>query len=288
MVRDIIIGILEDLLEEYGEEEHKKFKPYINKIITVIDKNIFDKESNEGISNEYSEYYQLLDTVEDSIEEAIKVINIMKSIDSSKISSEKINSTFKPYLEYSLTPLKNHLVDIGEVELVESIEKTINSNNISKDIGNIIKYIIPKSREALEQKNDKYVFYLLHEEIRKNVEQKFLNNDYSSAVFSAIKLTELYLQKTVENEEGKTLSGSDLVGAAFSSKKTIVDVTPKNIEITESSQKNIKEGVKLIFEGSIKSIRNVFAHEDIEIDKESALHHIFLCSYLLRKVDREM
>lgn len=210
----------------------------------------------------------------------------MKTIDQEKLPSKRINETFKPLIINILIPLKNRLIDTGEKKISNHILKINNTKNIIGELPNIVNYVLPQSKKILKRNNDKLLLSYLDTKISNDIKEKFLNSHYSDSAFSAIKVVEEELFKIQKDKTGKEMTGRNLVNSTI--KKENDDFVPTGIKFKKQTKENIQEGFKLLFEGSIVGVRNLLAHEDIEIDRESALHYLFLSSLLLRKLKKNI
>jgi len=210
----------------------------------------------------------------------------MKNIDQNKISPKEINKTFKPLIIHILTPLKNHLEEEKCPALIEEINKIGKSENIAREIPNILEYILPKARKILEQRDDKFLLSNLHQDITEDAKKKFLNNHYSESVFSAIKSVEDRLYFMHKENTGEECTGVELVQKAI--KEEYLNFVPDEFIAKDKTKKGIQKGFTQIFEGSMMGVRNFLAHEDVRIKKDEAVHYLFLCSLLLRKLENKI
>lgn len=280
--------IIKKIIEQFAgdkSEDYKKFVPLLGEYI----RNNFSKENNLEKSFLFyndDEVDSLLGAIEEQIKEIINIAYLMKTIDQEKLPSKKINETFKPLIINILIPLKNRLIDTGEESVSSHIIKINKTENIIGELPNIVNYLLPQSKKILKRHNDKMLLSYLNIKITDEVKDKFLNSHYSDSAFTSIKIVEDELFKIQKNRTEKELTGRVLVNATI--KKENKDFVPSDVQFKSDTERNIQEGFKLLFEGSIVGVRNLLAHEDIEINKESAIHYLFLSSLLLRKLQKKI
>ena len=75
--------------------------------------------------------------------------------------------------------------------------------------------------------------------------------------------------------------GRDLMFKAFSNEDNLLIFEGLNSE----SGRNVQEGYKYIFAGSIQAIRNPKAHANMNISKEDAIKRLILAGLLMDKID---
>ena len=56
-------------------------------------------------------------------------------------------------------------------------------------------------------------------------------------------------------------------------------------DLQTDTGRNMQEGYRFIFAGSMQAIRNPKAHDIVVIDKRRAIHHLFLASLEMYKLD---
>lgn len=122
---------------------------------------------------------------------------------------------------------------------------------------------------------------IIHGSVVKVAKKKFEDGHFADAVESAFKEINKSVKDVVKKQTGDELDGADLMFKAFNMPKPIIQLS----NLSTISDKNIQEGYMHIFAGSIKGIRNPKAHENLIIEREMAIHFIFLASLLMRVLD---
>lgn len=128
---------------------------------------------------------------------------------------------------------------------------------------------------------DKLIWDLLHPEIVRVAKSRFDSGHYADSVEAAFKEINTILKVLVKDKIGEELDGSPLMQRAFSLSNPIVTIS----DLSTESGRNIQKGYLQIFSGAITGIRNPKAHENLIIDRKSAIHFLFLASLLMSKLD---
>lgn len=280
--------IVQKVIEQFAGEKSEEYKSFVPLVATYIRSNFYKNDKNRDNFNFIldDDIDSLIDQIESQINEIVNIAYLMKTIDQEKLPTKKINETFKPLIINILIPLKNRLIDTNEKKISNHILKINDTKNIIGELPNIVNYLLPQSRKILKRDNEKILLSFLNSKINNEIKEKFINAHYSDSAFSAIKVVEDELFKIQKKSTGKEITGRSLVNATI--KKENTDFVPTDIEFKKQTKENIQEGFKLLFEGSMVGVRNLLAHEDIEIDRESALHYLFLSSLLLRKLQKNI
>jgi len=121
----------------------------------------------------------------------------------------------------------------------------------------------------------------IHSEIIKVSKELFSDEHYANAVFSAFREVNFRVKNIVKNKNGEELDGKSLMFKAFNLKDPIIQLSNCSTE----TEKDVQEGYMHVFAGSIQGIRNPKAHENIFIDKNRAVHFLYLASLLMYKID---
>ncbi|MFQ3579921.1 MAG: TIGR02391 family protein [Bacteroidales bacterium] len=122
---------------------------------------------------------------------------------------------------------------------------------------------------------------IIHKDIIRVAKNKFEDEYYADAVESAFKEINKRVKEIVKNKTGEELDGASLMYKALSERNPIVVLD----DLSSETGRNIQKGYMQIFAGAITGIRNPKAHENIVIDRERAIHFIFLASLLMCKLD---
>lgn len=118
----------------------------------------------------------------------------------------------------------------------------------------------------------------IHPLLPNDVRDLFDNGHYSQATFEAFK----FLDKEVQRLSGLTETGKSLMMLAFRETNPIIVLA----DSTSESGKNIQEGYKFLFAGSVMAIRNPRGHEhSLKDDIDTCLDHLSLVSHLLRQIE---
>lgn len=123
---------------------------------------------------------------------------------------------------------------------------------------------------------------LFDERIVNVVKQRFDNKQYADSVEAAFKELNSVIKTIVRQKTNQEYDGSSLMDKAFSLKNPIIFLG----DLSTESGKNIQLGFAQIFAGSMTVIRNPKAHGNIIIDKEMAIHYLFLANLLMSKVPK--
>ncbi|MFA6256592.1 MAG: TIGR02391 family protein [Candidatus Absconditabacterales bacterium] len=108
----------------------------------------------------------------------------------------------------------------------------------------------------------------------------FDDEHYSNSVLEAMKLVNNKVKEIVKKNTGESFDGADLMNKAFSVKKPIIILG--DLE-TETGQ-NIQQGYMDLFRGAMLAIRNPKAHDHVKLEKEKAIHFLFLANLLLMRL----
>lgn len=122
---------------------------------------------------------------------------------------------------------------------------------------------------------------LIHPEIVKVTKTRFESSHYADCAEAAFKHINSVVKDLVKTAVGKELDGASLMKTAFSVNNPVIEID----SITTETGRNIQQGYMEIFAGSMTGIRNPKAHQNITIDKERAIHFVFLASLLMDTID---
>lgn len=158
--------------------------------------------------------------------------------------------------------------------VLEPLNKKISMAQINK----------PKKSAALDltKEFDKDFWKIINKRIVDVSKEKFVDGYYSDSVFTAVKELNYQVKKIVKNKTGEEIDGVALMRRAFQIKNNLIQVGP---DLTSDTGKDTQEGFMQLYAGVCQGIRNPNAHESIEIDKDTAVHHLFLISLLMNRLD---
>jgi uncharacterized protein (TIGR02391 family) len=125
------------------------------------------------------------------------------------------------------------------------------------------------------------VWDLIHPRVRDVARKKFQDGHYADSVESALKEINALVTGRVREATGKELDGASAMQCALSVKDPIMRMG----DLTTESGRNMQQGYLQIFAGAMTGIRNPKAHANLSIDATRALHHLFLASLLMYKID---
>ena len=125
------------------------------------------------------------------------------------------------------------------------------------------------------------VWIMLHAEVVKTAKARFDAGHYADAVESAFKELNAKVKELVRKKTGRELDGADLMHTAFSPKSPIVVLS----DLSSETGRNEQQGYMEIAAGAMTGIRNPKAHQNINISRERAIHHLFVASLLFHKLD---
>ncbi|MCJ7445497.1 MAG: TIGR02391 family protein [Methanotrichaceae archaeon] len=122
---------------------------------------------------------------------------------------------------------------------------------------------------------------MIHEEIVKVSKDKFDDKHYADSVESAFKEINAKIKKIFTTITGTEADGADLMWKAFNDKSPVIILD----DLSTESGRNVQMGYQHIFAGSIIGIRNPYAHANIKLEKEKAMHLLVLASHLMQMID---
>lgn len=121
----------------------------------------------------------------------------------------------------------------------------------------------------------------IHSEVQRVARRPFEQKQYADSVEAAFKHVNSLVKALVKAKLGTEFDGKPLMERAFSPGNPVVRLA----DLSTDSGQNIQLGYMLMFSGAMVGIRNPKAHDNITIDRERAIHHLFLASLLLSKFD---
>jgi uncharacterized protein (TIGR02391 family) len=120
----------------------------------------------------------------------------------------------------------------------------------------------------------------LHPLVRSVSRDLFKGGHYASAVSEAFKA----IDSEVQRVSGLSGGGTSMMGQAFNESDPMVVLN----RLSNRSQRDEQAGFKHIFMGSMLGIRNLHAHERIQMDPHETLEYLGLASLLMRKLDQRV
>lgn len=123
---------------------------------------------------------------------------------------------------------------------------------------------------------------LVHPEIKRVSESRYLSNHFADAVEAAYKEINSVVKKIHKNKTNAELDGSSLMKSAFSiqSPSIIID------DLLTDTGKSMQVGYMEIFSGSMTGIRNPKAHANLVITNVEAQRFLVMASLLMYRIDQ--
>jgi len=129
-----------------------------------------------------------------------------------------------------------------------------------------------------------YIFNtLFHEKVKELALDDFQRGEYLNAVRKVFIEINHQVKEKYKNRTGKELDGYKLMVEAFNPDN--IDVLSLN-SLSSESERNIQNGYRWFFAGSMLAIRNPSAHENITLNKKEAFHYLSLGSELFYTIDK--
>lgn len=122
---------------------------------------------------------------------------------------------------------------------------------------------------------------LIHKDIARIARTKFNFGMYADSVRTSLVEVEDKVRSIVKKKTGRELSGDNLMRVAFSLDNPVIVLD----DLRTQSGKDIQKGYMDIFAGAMVGIRNPKSHRNFEIDRNQAIHFLFLASLLMRMVN---
>ena len=172
------------------------------------------------------------------------------------------------------------LTDLGGTDRGQFLKIRITAQGINY-ISSRQKKELKQEKPISEQEKSLDDFWnLFHPEILEVSRIKFKDGHYADAVESAFKKINAIVKQNYFNSTKQELDGRDLMFKAFSLNNPVIKLSA----LSSQTDRNIQEGYMYLFAGSMQAIRNPHAHDNIPIEKEIAIHLIFLASLLMWKL----
>ena len=121
----------------------------------------------------------------------------------------------------------------------------------------------------------------IHSNIANVSKDLFNNKHYPEAVFSALKEVNIQVKKIYKEKTGKEKDGTALMFNAFKLDDLIIKLGDTNTE----TGRDIQKGYMHLFAGAMLGIRNPKAHNHIQINRNRAIHFLYLASLLMYKLE---
>lgn len=234
--------------------EANELKELINSLLDRINRNftVFNKDRKDFIILNNA-FFQLRD-------------NFMRIL-------EELNSSLK-IMDLGLINSKDwHLLDVDKIIMKLRIMNT-ECQKIKKFLG---KY----------QKFDDELTYIFEEFFHKKVKElsfdDFQRGEYLNAVRNVFIEINDQIKEKYKKKTGKELDGKSLMVEALNFQNN--DALLLN-SLSSESERNIQNGYRWLFTGSMLAIRNPLVHRNIELNKKEAFHYLTLGSDLFHAIDK--
>lgn len=136
------------------------------------------------------------------------------------------------------------------------------------------------NRRVLARDNEAFWDYI-HPQIKNLVFDKFAGEHYADCVETAFKEINSRLKKIYRKQKNEEKDGTALMNTIFSPGNPVLRFE----DISTQSGKDVQAGYMQIFAGAMQGIRNPKAHENLYIQKDTAIKRLILASLLMDKVD---
>lgn len=122
---------------------------------------------------------------------------------------------------------------------------------------------------------------LVHPIVREAAGRRFESGQLADSVEAALKEVSVRVKNQYRAKCGKELDGSKLMTQAFALDNPPIPLA----DLGDISGRDEQQGYMHLFAGSMLAIRNPKAHANVRIDERRAIHHLFLASLLMHKLD---
>jgi len=186
--------------------------------------------------------------------------------------------------------LRAHLRLLGQYQLFEELKQlSLGDGEAIEALEQLSHYFIPEIRHRIEATTNYDVsnqdFWLyVHPRIAAVARERFREGTYADAAEASLKEVNTAVKRIVIERTGNEWDGAKLMHRAFSIDNPVIELADLSTESGCSEQK----GYMQIFAGAMTGIRNPKAHENIQINREKAVHFIYLASLLMHKLDEAL
>ena len=159
------------------------------------------------------------------------------------------------------------------------------ANYILQNLEELKRKLLQKERNSAR---DNCYFEIMHPQIKKVSQEKFLSGYYADSVECAFKEINFRLKSLYKNHKNTELDGKNLMFAIFNSENKNNQRLLAFESLDSESGRNVQEGYMYIFAGAIQAIRNPKAHENMIISKNDAIERLVFASLLMKKIDKAL
>jgi len=186
--------------------------------------------------------------------------------------------------------LRAHLRRLGQYQLFEELNQlSLGPGEAIRALEQLSYYFIPEMKKRMEATVDDSVadqdFWLhVHPKIAAVARGRFREGTYADAAEASLKEVNAVVKRIVVERTASERDGADLMQHAFSIDRPVIKLADLSTESGRSEQR----GYMQIFAGAMTGVRNPKAHENIQINREKAVHFVYLASLLMHKLDEAL
>lgn len=126
-----------------------------------------------------------------------------------------------------------------------------------------------------------HVWPLMHPRIAAVAKERFESGHLADAVEAALKEVNSVVKAIVREKTGEELDGAKAMNRALSPSSPLIPMG----DLTTRSGQDMQTGYVQLMAGAMTGIRNPKAHENLLIDAPRAVHHLFVASLMMSKID---
>lgn len=124
----------------------------------------------------------------------------------------------------------------------------------------------------------------LHPSVTGVAKGRFESGHYADSVEAALKALNLAVKGVFKNKTQRELDGVALMRQAFRPNDPVILLD----DLSTETGRSIQQGYMDLYAGAIAGIRNPKAHDNLVIDEDRAIHHLFVTSLLFKKLEERL
>jgi uncharacterized protein (TIGR02391 family) len=181
------------------------------------------------------------------------IIEQIQNIELKRVKHDRTDS-----LAYNLEACKDQAREILQI-FIESLimDQDVNNDNKSSDF-----------------------WGLLHPKVVQLAKVHFDSDLFADSVLTCLRQINSIIKEHVRKDIGEELDGARLMTRAFSLERPIIVFD----DLSTENGRNIQVGYMKIFEGAMIGIRNPKAHANLDLEKNKAIHLLFIASFMFIKL----
>lgn len=148
----------------------------------------------------------------------------------------------------------------------------------------LLEWMLDEINEDEEQpeKSDVNIdfWWLFSQELIVVSKKLFEDEHYSNSVLEAMKLVNNKVKEIVRKETWQEYDWASLMDKAFSLWNPVIQLT----DLSGQTEKDIQQWYMALFKWAMLAIRNPKAHDHVQLEKEKAIHFLFLANLLLMRL----